>query len=79
MFTKLLSEAPELSYYDIDISPPDIQYQTWEVNGIPISATAMFYPFDTMTGVWQMRGLHGCTAIFILSKCDVNLALTVLP
>lgn len=65
--------SKDLPYYDIDITPPPEQINSW-VGGIPVTATGMYYPFGTETGIWKMRGLQRCTAVFIVVSIESWLA-----
>jgi hypothetical protein len=57
----------------IGIVPPDALTRDWIVDGIQISLTAEFHEFDPQIKKHQtyvMRGLEGCTAIFIFVSHD---------
>ncbi|KAI0484575.1 hypothetical protein GGR56DRAFT_614486 [Xylariaceae sp. FL0804] len=67
LFERLKSLAPRNTNQDIDIHPSDKQLRTWVVDGIPVGATGKWYAFGNEPLTWQMRALHGCTAIFVMS------------
>lgn len=66
LFKMLLSMTPDNVDNDIDITPTDLQIATWVIDGTPIGATGKWYPFGDSPQAWKMRGLSGCTAIFIV-------------
>jgi hypothetical protein len=63
---KIESEVETDSDNDRDITPLPDQLNTWKIDGIPIGATGMWYPFGNTPQKWKMHNLEGCTAIFII-------------
>lgn len=66
LFNFILSMTQDNTENDIDITPTDQQIATWQIDGNPIGATGKWYAFGNTPQTWKMRGLSGCTAIFIV-------------